>query len=95
MLTLFFERVPRLRPKIISTISSPRDPRISRWADWMKRLGGIEVSLTTWDDEFFQWWGEHVILVEDYPYDGMDFREDLDLILPPRATWGAIGKIAQ
>ena len=92
--TFFFERVPALRPKVISTISSPRDPRIARWADMMKRLGGSEVPRTTWDDEFFLWWGEQIIAVDDYPYAGMDFRGDPDLVLPLGATWCVIGKIA-
>jgi len=26
-----------------------------------------------------------------YPYAGMDFRRDLDLVLPPDAVWDAIG----
>ena len=90
--TFFFERVPALRPRVISTISSPRDPRIARWVDMMKRLGGSEVPQTTWHDEFFLWWGEHIIAVDDYPYAGMDFRGDPDLLLPPGAAWGAVGK---
>ena len=93
-MTFFFEKIPALRRRVISTISSPRDPRIARWADMMKRLGGSEVPRTTWDDEFFQWWGEQIITVEDYPYVGMDFRGDLDLVLPPGAAWGTVGKFA-
>ena len=50
LLAFLFVRVLGLRPKIISTISSPRDPRRAQWADLMKRLGGSEVSQTTWDD---------------------------------------------
>ena len=60
----------------------------------MKRMGGSEVPRTTWDDEFLQWWAEQVIAVEDYPYAGMDFWGDPDLVLPPGAAWGTIGKIA-
>ena len=93
--TFFFEKIPALRPKVISTISSPRDPRIARWADMMKRLGGSEVPRTTWDDEFFRWWGEQIIAVDDYPYAGMDFRGDPDLVLPPGTAWGTVGKFAK
>ena len=93
-MTFFFEKIPGLRPKVISSISSPRDPRIAQWVDLLKRLGGSEVPRTTWDDEFFQWWGEKIIAVEDYPYAGMDFRGDLDLIIPPGMAWGTVGKIA-
>ena len=93
LMTFFFEKIPGLRPKVISSISSPRDPRIARWEDLMKRLGGSEVPRTTWDDEFFQWWEKKVIVVEDYPCAGMDFLDNPDLVLPPGAAWGTIGKI--
>ena len=94
LMTLFFEKIPGLWPKVISSINSPRDPRISQWADLMKRLGESEVPRTTWDDEFFQWWEEQAIAVEDYPYVGMDFRGDPNLVLPPGVAWGAIGEIS-
>ena len=61
----------------------------------MKRLGGSEVPRTTWDDEFFLWWIEQIIAVDDYPYAGMDFRGDPVLVLPPDAAWGAVGKFLQ
>ena len=60
----------------------------------MKRLGGSEVPRTTWDDEFFLWWGEQIIAVDDYPYAGMDFRGDPNLVLPPGTAWGTVGKFA-
>ena len=31
-------------------------------------------------------------MVEDYAYTGTDFRGDPDLLLPPGAQWGDIGK---
>ena len=93
-MTFFFKKIPALRPRVISTISSPRDPRIARWVDIMKRLGGSEVPWTTWDDEFFQWWREQIIVVDDYPYAEMDFRGDPDLVLPPGAAWGTVSKFA-
>ena len=95
LMTFFFEKIPALRPRVISTISSPQDPRISRWADMMKRLGGSEVPQTTWDDQFFLWWGEQIIAVDDYPYAGMDFRGDPDLVLPPGTAWGTVGEFAK
>ena len=30
--------------------------------------------------------------MDDYPYAGQDFRGDPDLVLPPNAAWGEIGK---
>lgn len=40
---------------------------------------------------FFAWWDQQIIAVNDYLYAGMDFQGDLDLVLPPNATWGDIG----
>lgn len=51
--SFFFEKVPGLRPKVLSTTISPRDPRMGRWANLMKRLGGGDVPRTTFDDDFF------------------------------------------
>jgi len=34
-----------------------------------------------------------VVVATTHPYSGMDFRGDLDLILPVGTQWGAIGKL--
>jgi len=90
--TFFFERIPALRPRVAVSISTPRDPRMGRWADLMKRLGGGEVPRSAFDDEFYTWWEQQIVAVDDYPYSGLDFRGDPDLELPPDAAWGEIGK---
>jgi len=89
--SFFFERVHGLCPKVISTINSARDPWMGRWAGLMKQLGCGEVPKTTFDDEFFLWWEQQVIAVEDYPYASMDFQGYLDIMFQPDATWGTIG----
>ena len=33
-----------------------------------------------------------MVAIDEYPYAGVDFRRDPDLILPDGAQWGAIGK---
>jgi len=69
----FFKKVPGLCPKVSVSISSPIDPRMGRWADLMKRLGGGDVPKMTFDDDFFTRWDQQIIMVDDYPYAGMDF----------------------
>lgn len=91
ILCSFFEKVPGLHPRVLASISSPRDPQMGRWADLMKCLGGGDVLRTAFDDEFFSWWEQQIIVVDNYPYAGMDFRGDSDLVLPPNAAWGKIG----
>jgi hypothetical protein len=57
----------------------------------MKRQGGGRVS-TPYNDVFFLWWWRQIISMDDYPYAGINFRGDPDMSLPPRASYGAIGK---
>ncbi len=68
MCSYFFKKVPRLRPKVSVSISSPRDPHMGRWVDLMKHLGGGDVPEMTFDDELFTWWDQRIIAVDDYPY---------------------------
>ena len=91
MCTFFFEKVPALRPRVVVSISTPRDPRMGQWVDLMKRLGGGEVPRIAFDDDFFTWWDQQIITIDDYPYARLDFR-DPNLALPPTTAWGDIGK---
>ena len=81
--TFFFKRLPGLRPKELSNISSPRDPCIGRWVDFMKRLWGGQVPRTSFDGNFFLWLEQQVNSIEDYPCVSMVFIVDPDLVLPP------------
>ena len=58
----------------------------------MKRLGGGDVPQIAFDDDFFSWWEQQIITIDDYPYAGLDFRGYPDLVLPPTTEWGDIGK---
>jgi hypothetical protein len=33
-----------------------------------------------------------MLMVDDYPYAGLDFQGDPDLVLPEDAQWGDLGK---
>lgn len=58
----------------------------------MKRLGGDKVLSTMIGYNFFLWWEQQVIVIQDYPYVGMDFKVDPHLLHPPDDAWGAIDK---
>ena len=60
----------------------------------MRRLGGGRVA-NPYLTDFFPWWQRQIITIYDYPYTGIDFRGDLDMLLPPGATYGDIGKESQ
>ena len=46
---------------------------------------------SVYDDDFYFWWERQLLALEQFPYAGMDFCGDNDLILPPRGAWGELG----
>jgi hypothetical protein len=47
--------------------------------------------LTTYNEDFFYWWKQQVISLDDYRYAGIKFRGDSDMPLPLGSTYGDIG----
>ena len=45
---------------------------------------------SVYDDEFYFWWERQLLTLEQFPYAGMDFRGDPDLVLPPGGAWGEL-----
>jgi hypothetical protein len=43
-------------------------------------------------DKFFDWWSHQILVIEDYPYAGIDFSRDPDMVVPPGAVQGELGK---
>jgi hypothetical protein len=48
--------------------------------------------IVKYDDQFFDWLQNQVVMVEEYAYAGLDFRGDPDLTLPEGSQWGNIVK---
>jgi hypothetical protein len=48
--------------------------------------------IVRYDDRFFDSLQGQVLMIEDYPYAGLEFHGDPDLSLPEDAQWGDIGK---
>jgi hypothetical protein len=90
LVSFFLERVPVLRLQVEWGIPTPQDPWMKIWVDLMARHGGVPI--VKYDEVFFQWLRNQLIMVEDYAYAGMDFRGDPDLALPEGSQWGDIGK---
>jgi hypothetical protein len=53
-------------------------------------VGGGRVP-TPYNEDFLYWWRRQVIALDDYPYEGIDFRGDPDMPLPPGSAYGDIG----
>jgi hypothetical protein len=45
-----------------------------------------------YNDTFFDWLRPKMLMFDDYDYVELDFRGDLDLVLPEGAQWGELGK---
>lgn len=43
-------------------------------------------------DDFFAHWDQLPLVIEDYPYAGMDYMGDPELPRPPGQAWGPEGK---
>jgi hypothetical protein len=88
----FLERVPMLRPRILLGALGVREPRLRWWSTMLLHHGGGEGGhfFTT---EVAQVWRQMPQVILRYPYAGVDFRDDPDMVLPPgeafdhRGTW--------
>jgi hypothetical protein len=61
-----------------------------RWCRLMARH--VAGPIVKYDDIFFDWLQNQMLMVDDYAYAGLDFRGDPDLALPEDAQWGDLGK---
>lgn len=72
-------------------VGRPRDPWMVRWVALMAyhSEGGeiVRFPLT-----YFRWLECQIFVIEDFPYVGMDIRDDWDMPLPPGAQWDESGK---
>ena len=88
LVAFFFERVPGLSLAIPLPVSFPRQPRLSKWGEIFLRQGGGGSIQSVYDDDFYE---RPLPALEQFPYAGMDFWGDNDLVLPPGGAWGASG----
>ena len=68
-------------------------PEIYRWAVLLPRQGGGRTN-ESFDDDFFAWLSRQIPVIEDYPYDGIDFLRDPEILVPPGEERGEMGKFA-
>ena len=68
-----------------------RDLVMLKWLGLLVRLGGGRQP--HFSEDFFSRLGQALIIVDDYGYAGIDFRNDPDLVLPEGDEWdAALGK---
>ena len=79
-----------LSPAVPLRVHCPRQPRLSRWREIFLRQGGRGSVESVYDDDFYLWWERKIPTLDQFPYDGMDFWGDNDLVLPPGGAWGEL-----
>jgi hypothetical protein len=82
LVAFFLERVPTLRPRVVLEVPEVRHPHLRWWSDILARHGGGE------GDHYFmeqvaQIWRQTPQLILRFPYAGVDFWNDPDMVLPP------------
>ena len=78
----FLERVSMLHQRILLEVPGVREPRLRWWSIVLLRHGGGE------GDHFFSAeaegiWRQMSQVILRYPYVGVDFQGDPDMVLPP------------
>jgi hypothetical protein len=48
--------------------------------------------IVRYNDVLFDWLMHQMLMVDDYTYVDLDFRGDIDLVLPEGSQWGNLGK---
>jgi hypothetical protein len=89
LVSFFLERIPQMQPQITLVVRPVGEPRMERWTSLSPRLGTDSEFKFTGD--FFAWLRRQLIVIEDFPYAGVDFRGSMDLVLPDGIDWDASG----
>jgi hypothetical protein len=82
LVAFFLERVPALRPRVVLEVPEVRHPRLRRWSEILVRHGGGEAG-HYFTEQVAQIWRQTPQLILRFPYVGVDFRHDPDMVLPP------------
>jgi hypothetical protein len=78
----FLERVSMLHPRVLLEMPGERQPRLRRWSTVLVHHSGGEGGHYFSADAAQIWWQMSQVVLR-YPYAGVDFRGDPDMVLPP------------
>jgi hypothetical protein len=79
-----------MQPQIALAVRPVGEPHMEHWTSLSPRLGTESEFRFTGD--FFAWLRCQLIVIEDFPYTGVDFRGSMDLVLPDGMDWDASGE---
>lgn len=87
----FFQRVLAMRPWAVFPSFTVRDLVMLKWSGLLMQLGGERQP--HFSEDFLSRLDQDMLMVDDYGYVGIDFRNDLNLVLPECEDWDvALGK---
>ena len=66
---------------------APREPRMTRWVAVMARHPEEGEKVVRFTEAYFDWLRHQFFSVQDFPYSGIDFRGDPDMVLPQGEQW--------
>ena len=80
IVSFILQQVPHMRPQVTITMLEPEHPKMITWVTTMPCLGcgGPKVN---YGSSFFPWLRNQLLMVEDYAYEGADFRNDPEFVL--------------
>ena len=88
------ERIPMLIPQHLTVdISGPQEPKLVRWVAVMARHPDEGAAVVRFTDSYFHWLEDQVFAIQDFPYAGIDFRGDPDMVLPQGEQWDDRGTL--
>jgi hypothetical protein len=82
LVAFFLERVPMLQPRVLLEVPVVREPRMRRWSQILVCHGGGEGG-HYFTEEAALIWRQTPQFILQFPYAGVDFRGDPDMVLPP------------
>jgi len=74
-----------MRPRMSLGPLDPRELIKGQWASLDPRTGGGPIWYFI-EEDFFEWLSGQIVMINEYAYEGMDFTDDPNLILPPRTN---------
>ena len=74
-------------------ISGPQEPKLVRWVAVMARHPDEGAAVVRFTDSYFHWLEDQVFAIQDFPYAGIDFRGDPDMVLPQGEQWDDRGTL--
>ena len=90
LFSLFFEKVPTLCLHQAMQDSGPWEPQMYRWCQMMIREGSGKVG-HLFTEELLQQCHQLPMVIEEYPYAGMNYHGDPQMPRPPSQVWGPAG----